>query len=52
MTPTGTSRAARCLERVLTCDPGMGIIRHVDAGYDEAIKAADEHGVVIPRRRS
>jgi urocanate hydratase len=29
----------------------MGIIRHADAGYDEAIKAADERGVVIPRRR-
>jgi urocanate hydratase len=47
----GTPRAAACLERVLTCDPGMGVIRHVDAGYDEAIKAADERGVVIPRRR-
>jgi urocanate hydratase len=29
----------------------MGIIRHADAGYDEAIRAADERGVVIPRRR-
>jgi len=47
----GTERAARCLERVLTADPGMGVIRHVDAGYDEAIQAADERGVVIPRRR-
>jgi urocanate hydratase len=47
----GTPRAQRCLERVLTTDPGMGIIRHADAGYDEAIKAADERGVVIPRRR-
>jgi urocanate hydratase len=47
----GTPRAARCLERVLTCDPGMGIIRHADAGYDEAIRTADERGVVIPRRR-
>ena len=47
----GTPRAARCLERVLTSDPGMGIIRHVDAGYDEAVRAADERGVVIPRRR-
>jgi urocanate hydratase len=47
----GTARAARCLERVLTSDPGMGIIRHADAGYDEAIRAADERGVVIPRRR-
>jgi urocanate hydratase len=48
----GTPRAARCLERVLTTDPGMGIIRHADAGYDEAIRAADERGVVIPRRRA
>ena len=47
----GTERAARCLDRVLTSDPGMGIIRHADAGYDEAIQAADERGVVIPRRR-
>ncbi|MBV8758082.1 MAG: urocanate hydratase [Deltaproteobacteria bacterium] len=47
----GTPRAARCLERVLTSDPGMGVIRHADAGYDEAIHAADERGVVIPRRR-
>jgi urocanate hydratase len=48
----GTPRAARCLERVLTSDPGMGIIRHADAGYAEAIRAADERGVVIPRRRT
>jgi len=48
----GTPRAARCLERVLTTDPGMGIIRHADAGYDEAIRAADERGVIVPRRRS
>jgi urocanate hydratase len=47
----GTPRAARSLERVLTTDPGMGIIRHADAGYDEAIRTADERGVVIPRRR-
>jgi urocanate hydratase len=48
----GTERAADCLGRVLTCDPGMGVIRHADAGYDEAIEFADEAGVVIPRRRS
>ncbi|HTR49443.1 MAG TPA: urocanate hydratase [Kofleriaceae bacterium] len=48
----GTERAARCLERVLTSDPGMGVIRHADAGYDEAIRCAEERGVVIPRRRS
>ncbi len=47
----GTPRAARCLERVLTCDPGMGVIRHADAGYDEAIRTAEQRGVVIPRRR-
>jgi urocanate hydratase len=47
----GTDRAARCLERVLTCDPGMGVIRHADAGYAEAITAATERGVVVPRRR-
>jgi urocanate hydratase len=46
----GTPRAARCLERVLTSDPGMGIIRHADAGYEDAIRTADERGVVIPRR--
>jgi len=48
----GTPRAARCLERVLTSDPGMGVIRHADAGYDDAIRAADDRGVVIPRRRT
>jgi urocanate hydratase len=48
----GTERAARCLERVLTSDPGMGVIRHADAGYDEAIACAEERGVVIPRRRA
>ena len=47
----GTDAAAKRLERVLTIDPGMGIIRHADAGYDEAIATADERGVVIPRRR-
>jgi urocanate hydratase len=47
----GTARADRCLERVLTCDPGMGVIRHADAGYEEAITTAEERGVVIPRRR-
>jgi urocanate hydratase len=47
----GTPRAARCLERVLTSDPGMGIIRHADAGYDAAIRTAEDRGVVIPRRR-
>lgn len=44
----GTDAAAKRLERVLTSDPGMGVIRHVDAGYDEAIEFAAEHGVRIP----
>jgi urocanate hydratase len=41
---------ARRIERVLTCDPGMGIIRHVDAGYDEADAFAKHKGVKIPMR--
>jgi urocanate hydratase len=41
----GTPEAARRLERVLTADPAMGIFRHVDAGYDEAKKVAEERGV-------
>ncbi len=44
----GTAEAARRLERVLTGDPGMGVVRHVDAGYDEAIDFAREHGVDVP----
>jgi urocanate hydratase len=44
----GTPEAAVRLERVLTSDPGMGIIRHVDAGYPEAEAAAARHGVQIP----
>jgi urocanate hydratase len=44
----GTPAAARRLERVLTTDPGMGIARHVDAGYPEAIQAARQNGVKIP----
>lgn len=44
----GTPEAEARLERVLTSDPGMGIIRHVDAGYPEAIDAAKRHGVQIP----
>jgi len=44
----GTPEAAVRLERVLTSDPGMGVVRHVDAGYPEAIKAARERGVKIP----
>ena len=44
----GTDAAARRLERVLTTDPGMGVLRHVDAGYAEAIDVARERGVKIP----
>ena len=44
----GTEAAERRLERVLTSDPGMGVVRHVDAGYDEALEVAKERGVRIP----
>ncbi|MFI5251449.1 MAG: urocanate hydratase [Bacteroidota bacterium] len=44
----GTKEAERRLERVLTYDPGMGIIRHADAGYEPAIANAKKHGVKIP----
>jgi urocanate hydratase len=44
----GTSEMAERLERVLTTDPGTGVLRHVDAGYPEAISAAEEHGLVVP----
>jgi urocanate hydratase len=44
----GTSEAARRLERVLTTDPGMGVARHADAGYDTAIAFAARQGVKIP----
>jgi urocanate hydratase len=44
----GTDAAARRLERVLTSDPGMGVARHADAGYPEAIAFARKHGVKIP----
>lgn len=46
----GTPLAAQKLERVLTNDPGMGVIRHVDAGYDRAADVADERGVRVPMR--
>jgi urocanate hydratase len=44
----GTESAAARLERVLTTDPGTGVMRHADAGYDEAIKVAKERGVDLP----
>ncbi|MGR6964364.1 urocanate hydratase [Geodermatophilus sp. URMC 61] len=48
----GTPLAARKLERVLRNDPGTGVIRHVDAGYDLAAQVAEERGVRIPMRES
>ena len=44
----GTPEAAKRLERVLTTDPGMGVVRHADAGYKIAIDTAKEHGIKIP----
>ena len=44
----GTPEADDRLTRVLTCDPGMGIVRHADAGYPEALHSAKQHGVRIP----
>jgi urocanate hydratase len=44
----GTPRAAARLERVLTTDPGTGVMRHADAGYERAIEVAHERGVKIP----
>ena len=44
----GTDLAAQKLERVLTTDPGMGVVRHVDAGYERAVDVARERGVRIP----
>jgi len=44
----GTDLASQKLERVLTNDPGMGVIRHVDAGYDKAVEVANDRGVRVP----
>jgi len=44
----GTPAAAKRLERVLTTDPGMGIVRHADAGYELAIEEAKRHGIKMP----
>jgi urocanate hydratase len=46
----GTAEADGRLERVLTCDPGIGVARHADAGYPEALATAEEHGIRIPMR--
>lgn len=47
----GTPEAARRIERVLTTDPGMGVVRHADAGYPEAITFAKSNGIKIPMMR-
>ncbi len=47
----GSAEAARRLQRVLTVDPGMGVARHVDAGYERAVEVAKERGVKIPMMR-
>jgi len=44
----GTPAAAKRLERVLTTDPGLGVVRHADAGYEQAIAAARRHGIHMP----
>ncbi len=48
----GTPAAARRLQRVLTTDPGMGVARHADAGYPEALAAAERHQIQIPMLNS
>jgi urocanate hydratase len=48
----GTDEMAERLERVLTTDPGLGVMRHLDAGYDEAIEAAAQHGLEPPMPRA
>src|ERR671935_1783607 len=44
----GTDRAARRLERVLRADPMLGVLRHADAGYEDAVAVAREHGIRVP----
>ena len=48
----GTPEADERLDRVLTCDPGIGVARHADAGYPEALQAAESRGVRIPMRNA
>jgi len=47
----GSDEAAKRLDRVLTSDPGMGVIRHADAGYEKAVETARERGVHVPERK-
>jgi urocanate hydratase len=44
----GTDEAAARLERVLTTDPGTGVVRHADAGYERAVEVARDRGVRLP----
>jgi urocanate hydratase len=46
----GTAAAAARIERTLKADPGLGVVRHADAGYQQAIDAAREHGLRVPMR--
>jgi urocanate hydratase len=48
MCADGTERKAECLERVLTIDPGLGVVRHADAGYELAIETARALDVNMP----
>lgn len=48
----GSREADERLTRVLTCDPGMGVVRHADAGYPEALSTARQHGVRIPMQET
>jgi len=47
----GTDAMAKCIERVLTNDPGIGVARHADAGYPEAIEFAEKSSIKVPMRR-
>ncbi len=44
----GTPEAGERVRRALTADPGLGVVRHADAGYPEALNAAREHGIAMP----
>ncbi len=48
----GTASGARCLERVLTCDPGIGVLRHADAGYEPATRFAESAGLRVPIQKA
>jgi urocanate hydratase len=52
MVADGTREADEKIERVLTCDPGIGVVRHADAGYPEALATAKSHGIRLPMRDS